>query len=339
MVWLFKSARDRLDVEAATWASRMRGPERERHREAFERWYSSSETRAAAFDDAAAAFEDAGVLRQGEIARTRNLPARRSRGAPMRYALGAVVAAAVAALIFLVSAYAPSPLPEADAALRYATSGQARDVRLADGSRMTLGVHSLAIVTFNQDERRVTLQRGSVRFSVAHEHRRFRVIAGPAEVVARGTLFEVSLAGGRARVALIEGSVDVSYPGDRSRYPERLVRRLQPGEQMVVDADQRAGDARVPQPSARATPAPRAVAGAVMLQFDDTSLAEAVAEVNRHSRNRVRLAERSLGELRITGAFRPGDAHSFAQSVAAAFNFHLERRPDGTFVLHANSLP
>lgn len=334
MVWPFRSARDRLDDKAAEWASKMRGPQREQHRAGFERWYNSSPAHAEAFDEATAGFEDAGVLRQGELGRARHLPEPQRKAVPVRYAFGAVAAAALLALIFLVSAMIPSTNPLGEGTTRYATRDEAREFSLPDGSRMTLAQETIAVVSFNPDVRNITLERGSGRFSVAHGARPFRVAAGETEVLAHGTIFEVSLAAGRTRVALIEGSVDVSYPADAGA-EGRLVRRLHPGQQIVVGGSPQTALATPQQPPTAPSTAPRRPAVPTMLQFDDTPLAEAIAAANRHSRTRITLAEPSIGELRITGAFRAGDAAAFAESLAAAFGLHLERRPDGRLVLHA----
>jgi transmembrane sensor len=339
VVWPFRSAQDRLDDKAADWASKMLGPERERHREVFEHWYRSSPAHAEAFDEATAGFEGADVLRQGELGRARNLPERSTRTVPLRYAFGAVVAAAALALIFLVSAYMPSPLPTRESAVRYAAGGDALEVQLPDGSRLTLARGSVALVAFTLGERRVTLERGRGRFSVAHEARPFRVGAGSAEVIARGTVFEVSLTAGQASVALIEGSVDVFYPTASARERARLVRRLQPGEQIVIGGSANTAHATRSQLAAHTGAPPGAEPGPAMLQFDNTPLAAAVAEANRHSRMRIRLADPSIGELKITGAFRAGDAEALAESLVAAFNLHLERRPDGTLLLHSGPPP
>lgn len=338
MVWPFRSARDRLDDRAAEWAGKIRGPDRERHRAAFERWYYSSPAHAEAFDEAMSGFEDAGVLRRGELGRARRLPEPQRKAVPLRYAFGAVAAAAVLVLIFLASANAPSPISDIERAVRYATSDTTRAIELPDGSRMVLAKETIAVVGFTRGERRITLERGRGRFSVAHEPRPFRVAAGEAEVLARGTVFDVSLAAGQTRVALIEGSVDVSYPAP----PEeagRLVRRLQPGEQIVVGGPSRAGMAAAPQRPIAREPEPRPKPAPAMLQFDNTPLAEAVAEANRHSRTQIMLGNSSIGGSRITGAFRAGDGGAFAESVAAAFNLHPERRPDGTLILHAGPPP
>ena len=338
MVWPFKSARDRVDDEAARWATRMRGPERERHRAAFERWYNSSPAHAEAFDEATAGFEEAGVLRQGELGRARHLPEPQRKAVPLRYAFGAVAAAAAVALIFLMSAYAPSPVSSGDNSVRYATADATRDVALPDGSRMVLAPETIAIASFTSSERRITLERGRGRFTVAHETRPFRVAAGKAEVLALGTVFEVSFAAGQTRVALIQGSVDVSYSAE----PEeagRQVRRLQPGEQFVVGSPTQAALAPPPQSLAARVPRPREEPAPRMLQFDNTPLAQAVAEANRHSRTRISLADPSIGELKITGAFRSGDAGAFAETLAAAFGLHLERNAGGTIILSSAPQP
>lgn len=335
MVWPFQSARDRLDQKAADWVSKMRGPESERHRDAFERWSRSSPAAAAAFDEAMAGFEEAGVLRQGELGRARQLPERKDKTVPVRYAFGAVAAAAVLALIFLVSAYRPSPTPAGDSVVEYATAGTTREIELPDGSRMVLAPQTVAIVAFSRDERRITLEEGFGRFSVAHENRPFRVAAGEAEVLAHGTVFEVSFAAGRTRVALIEGSVDVSYPA-AAKETARLVQRLQPGEQIVVGNQPSVSAENLPQRRAAGVEAARYEPKPRMLQFDNTRLTEAVAEANRHSRTQLRLADPSIGELRISGAFRPGDAEALAESLAAAFNLQVERRPDDMLVLRSS---
>lgn len=336
MVLPFRSARDRLDDKAAEWASKMRGPERERHRAAFERWYRSSPTHAEAFDEAMAGFEDSGVLRQGELGRARHLPEPQRKAVPLRYAFGAVAAAAVLALIFLVSAHVPSPVSGGESIVRYATAGTTREVELPDGSRMVLAQETIAVVAFTSGERRIRLERGQGRFSVAHETRPFRVAAGEAEILAHGTVFEVSLAAGRTRVALIEGLVDVSYPAA----PEetgRLVRRLQPGEQIVVGSPSPVGVANLREGRAARVP-PRADPP-TMLHFDDTPLADAIAEANRRSRTNIRLGDPETGRLRVTGAFRAGDAEGLARAVEAAFRLRLERLPDDTLLLHASEPP
>lgn len=331
MTWPFRSKADRLDDEAAAWLARMRGPDRERHRGAFEAWRHSSPAHARAYDEASEIFEASSVLRQGDVAKRRELPSAARRGWRVGYALAAaVVLVALISAVFLSGARTlVTPRPDGWSAQYATAAGETRQIELPDGSHMTLWGGSAADVAFNDAERRITLRSGHGRFAVAHEQRPFRVAAGPAEVVAHGTLFDVSLSGGRARVELIEGSVEVSYSAPHPGNSGRRVRRLQPGQQFVV------GD---PLQSQRApASAPQARPASAMLQFDGTPLADAVAEANRHGGSMIRLADPSIGTLRVTGAFRAGDADGLATALAAAFRLRIERLSDGTLVLHSDA--
>lgn len=316
------------------WLSRMHGGDRERHRPAFERWRRKP-GRAQAYDEAVTSLGEGRILEDSPLARSRGLPEQRHRPVPMRYALGGAVVVALIALLFLASAYAPPNLRHRQDLASYAAGERGtRLVHLGDGSKMLLGRGSSADVALTDSERRVTLRSGTARFSVAHERRPFRVAAGEAIVLAHGTIFDVRMALGMTTVALIEGSVDVSYPA-ASGGSDRGTRitRLKPGQQVVVGTPHLAGRSA---PSMDRNPAP---AAPTMLQFDDAKLAEVVAEANRHSRARIRLADPSIGTLRITGAFRAGDADAFAESLAAAVGLRLERRPGGTLILHAKPAP
>jgi transmembrane sensor len=338
MTWPFQSARDRLGDEAAEWLVKMRGPERERHRSGFERWYRSSPAHAEAFNEATAGFQDAGVLRLGELGRARNLPESRGMAVPRRFAIVAGAAAAIIALIFLGSAYMPSPTAGAESVVRYATADQMQEFGLPDGSRMTLAQDSVALVAFIKGERRITLEQGRGRFAVAREHRPFRVAAGKAEVLAHGTIFDVSLSAGQTRVVLIEGSVDVSYSAALGP-ATRSVHRMKPGDQLILESQTPAPAAKSAQRRAAREPVLPQVPGPAMLQFDSTPLKKAIAEANRYSHKQIRLADQSIGELKITGAFRSGDTEAFAESLSEAFGLHLERQTDATLILHANRRP
>ncbi|MEI9850127.1 MAG: FecR domain-containing protein [Sphingomonas sp.] len=88
--------------------------------------------------------------------------------------------------------------------------GTIRRVTLDDGSVVTLDTGTRLEVAFTQGERRLRLLAGRARFEVAHDAGRpFIVAAGDGEVVATGTIFDVSLVGARPRVRLIQGSVEV----------------------------------------------------------------------------------------------------------------------------------
>jgi len=63
--------------------------------------------------------------------------------------------------------------------------------------------------------------------------------------------------------------------------------------------------------------------------FDDVPLSDAVAEMNRYSRQRIVLvSDESFNRLRISGLFRTGDNVAFARAVAAVHGLVVHDRQD-----------
>jgi transmembrane sensor len=69
--------------------------------------------------------------------------------------------------------------------------------------------------------------------------------------------------------------------------------------------------------------------------LDNVSLAEAVAEMNRYSREQIVLAGPGLKEIRVSGIFQAGDSANFARAVSRAYNIKVDPRPDGVIALSA----
>ncbi len=337
MPWPFRSRLERIRREAADWMALLHGPCDEEERAAFESWYRSDPEHARAYDRAAAWFE---VARGAERPRqaSAGVPTEKGlRTRPIGWGLAAVACAAVLAFIFL-SARTMSPvpgLPEQFAAFS-AETGASRRIVLSDGSEVLLSPGSSVEVAIGGRERRLRLVRGEGRFSVAREARPFIVAADGTEVVARGTQFVVRMRDGRTTVSLIEGRVDVAHAPSPGRIGQRRVTRLEPGEQIVVEAEAPRARPPVAHAPSQARPAQSAarMPQPAMLQFDDTRLADAVEQANRHSGVQIRLAEPALANLRVTGAFRTGDVSGFAQAVAAAFDLEVRRTQAGILSLH-----
>ncbi len=63
--------------------------------------------------------------------------------------------------------------------------------------------------------------------------------------------------------------------------------------------------------------------------FDDVSLADAVAEMNRYSRTPIVLmGDSSLAGRRVSGLFHTGDNAGFARAVAALHGLTVYERKD-----------
>jgi transmembrane sensor len=204
-------------------------------------------------------------------------------------------------------------------------TGERRVIHLDDGSTVTMNTQSRMRVWLSDQRRDIELVDGEALFAVAHDPRRpFRVHVGHTIVEAVGTEFVVYRGQHGTKVAVVEGRVKIfAYQN-----PAPLV--LNPNA--VAWTDLGAADFERPPPpipvSAReeaqvsgesGSAAPfdverRNVSAAELehhlawvngqLIFDNATLAETVAEFNRYNRRKLVIADPTLAQLRIGGAFR-----------------------------------
>lgn len=228
---------------------------------------------------------------------------------------------------------------------RYETAtGERLAFTLGDGSQVTLDTHSELRVSFSPTERQVRLSHGQAFFEVAKDPQRpFVVEVHDRRFVAVGTAFDVRVDGDQVKVTMVEGTVRVERrdesilavggsaqprasvrstdrspaPGS-SGGPTRAVATITAGEQLVADARRR-DDVRATDPE-RETSWRR---GQVI--FDNTRLADAIAEVNRYSEAKIELADPDLADLRLSGAFATGRPTVFVEAVTSYFPVQVTR--------------
>lgn len=288
---------------------------------AFRRWRGADPRHAEAYDRIASIWNQAGRLSRSLAATQVQAVSHAERPRTFGFALAAsLVAAIVVSVLLLGPRWLPGSAPEQEPMLFAAALGEIKKIDLPDGSQLTLDTASRVEAAFTEAERKLTLREGRARFQVAHDQRPFVVRAGSSEVVATGTLFDVSLIGGRTTVLLLEGSVKVRANDDR-----RKLERLVPGQKLIVAASAPAERRRAARGEA-AWPTR-------MLEFDDTRLDEAAALANRYSKMQLRLGDDRIRSLRVSGAFRAGDVANFARSLATAFGLRVVSQPDGNLLL------
>jgi transmembrane sensor len=272
------------------------------------------------FDDAAG-DEILSALRAHAVA-TRA----RGRGG-LWYAIAASIAVLLVATSVLVSPLrqllvgpASGPGVAQPAWVQYASShGEVRNVRLPDGSIMTLDTDSIAQAYFAPGERSVRLLKGRGLFEVAKDFARpFAVAAAQRRVVALGTRFEVDTTDNALRVSLFRGKV--------------AVQPLEPGRQIVVlDPGQRFSERNglvTVQPIVTtADEKPDWTSG--LIDFNDTPLLEAAIEINRYSRAQIAVSDPTVAAIRVSGQFRTGDAGRFAQTVSEVYPVKVKQRRTG----------
>jgi transmembrane sensor len=203
-------------------------------------------------------------------------------------------------------------------AKRYETKvGERREVRLDDGSVVTLNTGSLLEVAYNPARRDVRLLRGQALFRVAHNKAwPFVVSAGDRQVTAVGTAFDVRVDGTRVRVVLLEGKVRVDpvrREGLERLIPQLTAEDLAPGQQLVASA----GDREVTIAAADIQRAVSWRSGQVI--FRDDTLGGAVAELNRYSETRILVDDPKIAALKVSGVFNTDRPENFVAAVTTFY--------------------
>lgn len=316
-----------LRDEAARWWSAMRGPDADCRRAAFEEWLAQDPVNRREYERLEQAWEASAALASSELGRERQL----TRHRPFWQLSVPTISLAAAACAVLIAFFVIWPqvtMRGADTAhmltLR-SPVGEIRAVSLPDGSRVTLDTDSEVAVRFDASVRRVELLRGRARFEVKTDPARaFIAEAGGVEVTASDARFDAQLRAEGLCLHSLAGALDV-----------RPATRAGEGDSFRLGSEQRVIIA--PSGTARAAPAlagkgsEQWVAG--MLVFQRTPLAQVLAETNRYSRRHIELARPELGDLKVTGSFKPLPVDGLARALAAAFDLEVRQGASGNLIL------
>ncbi len=320
--------RERMVVndEAAEWWSRMRLSRPDAaERAAFERWHGEHPEHRAAFERAEQAWQALGEI--GEVPQAREMleeaaEVAASAGAVRRsrlnkYALP--VAAALAAMLLIALVPFAGRFLSADA---YVTEvAQVREVRLPDGSRLTLGARSRVTLAFTAAERRVQLTSGEAFFDVRKDPARpFAVEVGQVQVRVLGTRFDVRRGAEQVSVGVLEGAVEV-------RQQAREPHQLRANQRAVIRAMEPVAIQSVPSTS------PSGAWRNGRLSYDGVPLAEVVADVNRYYAAGIELASGDLADLKVTTSFHISQIDLMLNSLTVALPIVAERADGGHVVL------
>lgn len=308
--------------------------------DAFEAWKAASAANADAWERVRELWD---ILEEpdtdGVLADIRRA-ALAARGRPAKAPVGwYLVAASVAALVVggvLVSGLGRERLPLDGAQVASATSrdlhafgradyetgpGQRLNVRLDDGSKLELKEQTTVDIAYVDGQRLVRLTRGEALFDVKHDaNHPFRVAAGGRVVSDLGTRFNIRVQGGETRVRLDEGSLGVTIGDD----PHRVVgtpKILVPGQELVARAGRT--DDIIANLLAVSDWGSREI-----VQFDNVTLAQAVAQLNQRAQTKLVINDPKVAALRISGSF-PGDSAVFAETLTLLYPVRLVRLPDG----------
>ncbi|MCG8502979.1 MAG: FecR domain-containing protein [Sphingomonadales bacterium] len=242
---------------------------------------------------------------------------------------------AVAVLLFVALIFPGlTPAPSSSA---YTTEiAEISEITLEDGSLVTLGAKSRIEATFAPDARRINLAAGEAFFEVAEDPARpFYVVVDHTLVRVVGTKFDVKNTTGKVHVAVLEGVVEVTRPetmpktvkiGDMRDAPKQV---LTAGERITV---KRRAEPGLVEPIEQVRPG---AWRSGRLSYEDASLAEIVADLNRYHRRQIRVASPDLGNLRATMTFNATDIEQVLDMVEAIHPVEVDRRaPDEVVLRH-----
>lgn len=302
--------KQQIEAEAAEWVIRLgadTSSEQDRH--AFELWRSQGLRHAQAFHfaqetwGALAALRDApgslaADMRQPTVRHT--APRGNRQGRRLRLAAGVALTCLVTA-IGMTSFWYGNPLTLMAADYRTAP-GEQQTVTLPDGSVVELASGSAIALHFSKDERRVELLAGAAYFTAAsmagQEPRPFVVEGAGGTATALGTQFLVDRLPDAVEVVVAEHEVRVTLTDDDG--PGGAV-TLSPGQSVRYSPQNGLGDVSTKNID-QATAWRRG-----RLVFDQMSLAEVVAELNRYRRGRIVITNAALASRRVSGVFETRD--------------------------------
>lgn len=353
----FAQGQDALDLDAATWAARQRNGLSTEDRADLQAWLDADPRHAAALADMAATVEQVRRLPAGDVAALkRGLPAtaptpsatvpntrQRTRGRPgWRASLGPLLAPAAVAVLVVALVGAGwtgweswRSLPTFEQA--FATErGQQIVATLPDdparGSTVQLDTATRLEARLFRSRREVHLQEGQALFSVhADQDRPFHVWAGNLHITVVGTRFSVrhttaGLDAGHTVVSVEEGHVRVvrtARDGPTSDAPVDLVA----GQMLVGDDSGRIG------PVTRLSPAAIAPWRSGRINFDNTPLAQALAEFERYRSTGLVIKDPAVAQLPVGGSYSLQQFGRFAEALPLVLPVRLVPQGDVTEIV------
>lgn len=306
---------EEIEEEAAAWFARLRGPDARMISSDFAAWISRSDVHRQAYERMTRLFDNAAVLKQSRHHRREG----RSNLARMTLLAAAALVAAVAlawGIAVQQSRHANPVIAKQLAARR----GEIRTLALADGSQVTLDTGSRIAVMIGPDTRRVRLETGRARFSVAEGARPFVVEAGTGRLKTSSGMFDVAFsAPGQVTVTSLGARLE-ARPALRHAGLVVPVQSLAGGSALTYAAADFSGRTVRRLASHEATEWPSG-----WVSYRSIALSRLVAQANRYAFVPIVIDDPAISELKASGRFHLTDTDSVADNLAKVFDLTVER--------------
>lgn len=313
---------DRIAAKAAQWVVLVDSERFDAAQAArLARWLEQSSDHAEAFRLASRAWGDLDGLAKLRLhpgilgALSASATASPARVGPDRRAL--LVGAGAAGVVAVLGGYA---LLAPGAAAAYETGiGERSEALLPDGTRIHLNAVTRIEARIGAERRDVHIVRGEALFEIAPSAAgAFKITSSEGEIEAASGTVLVKVFPHGLRVALLSGAVRASRPG--------LFGSSAPIDAAANDQIFFADDAIMIEAVAADRLARAALWREGVLAFDETSLAEATADVTRQTGVRFVFEDPALASMRIGGLIRADDLDGFLELLSANLAIRSERR-------------
>jgi transmembrane sensor len=190
----------------------------------------------------------------------------------------------------------------------YATALGGHDIlKLPDGSQVELDTDTVLRVSLD-DKRKVWLDKGQAYFQIAHDPAHpFTVTAANRKVTVLGTKFLMRQEPQRLEVSVMEGRVRLESSESSGRQRSAL---LTLGDDAVATETAMVVTRKTPRARQEEMAWRRG-----LLIFDQQTLEEAAAELNRYNTRKLVIADKQAADLIIGGTFRTNDVEAFTRVV------------------------
>jgi transmembrane sensor len=222
--------------------------------------------------------------------------------------------------------------------------GEARSVRLEDGSTVELNSRSKVRVRFSQHRRDVELLAGQALFLVAKDKTRpFIVATDDTHVRALGTQFDVYRKGDGTVVTVLDGLVAVlsneivapTQPNSTPPPVQTTIAEVAPsslapqtGEILLAAGEQLTVTPHAVSPPGRADLAIASAWTQGKIAFQGAPLSEVAAEFNRYNTRQLVIVDSALKAVKISGVFSSTDPDSLLRFLRDLPGIHVMEMSD-----------
>ncbi|PCK09589.1 MAG: hypothetical protein COA42_03520 [Alteromonadaceae bacterium] len=323
----------KLDQQALDWLVRLQSPELDKASEAeFFQWLAKSPGHQAAYIKAESLWQRGAVMSQVRVPEAKAAPWRILGIARAWFDLtglqqgGVFASVCVAGMVLFASVQYGSSNPMEFESYQTAY-GEQREVTLSDGSIILLNTDTSVSVSYSDDLRQISLNRGEAFFDVESDAERpFDVLVPSGVIRVLGTQFGVRRSHEYTTVTVIKGRVGLDAQldapaGEKQVYQADLT--LQANQRFVLEAaDENAVPETIDASSILAWREKRLI-------YRGDSLSNVVVDLDRYFEENIRLADASIAMMEVVAIIQLNDVDVTVAALAASLNLDVTRSLDG----------